>query len=44
MIQSDVNEAEEKYEKTQQKIRKFKNLQYTAGSWNCKRQIKIRTS
>ncbi len=42
MIQSDVNEAKEKYEKTQQKIRKFKNLQYAAGSWNCERRIIVK--
>ncbi len=42
MIQSDVNEAKEEYEKTQQKIRKFKNLQYAAGSWNCERRIIVK--
>jgi len=42
MIQSDVNEAKEEYEQTQQQIRKFKNLQYAAGSWNCKRRIIVK--
>ncbi len=42
MIQSNINEAKEEYEKTQQKIRKFKNLQYAAGSWNCKRRIIVK--
>ena len=42
MIQSDVNEAEKEYEKIQQKIRKFKNLQYAAGSWNGKRRIIVK--